>query len=77
MKKDLMDCDTTELCKELFTQILRELNINVNNNNNNNNQNHHHSSSSGHNNNNNHHNHNHHHHENIKTEIIKKPFRWG
>ena len=68
-----MDCDTTELCKELFTQILRELNINVNNNN----QNHHHSSSSGHNNNNNHHNHNHHHHENIKTEIIKKPFRWG
>ena len=74
MKKDLMDCDTTELCKELFTQILRELNINVNNNNN---QNHHHSSSSGHNNNNNHHNHNHHHHENIKTEIIKKPFRWG
>jgi hypothetical protein len=75
MKKDLMDCDTTELCKELFTQILRELNINVNINNNNN-QNH--QSSSGHNNNNHHnHNHNHHHHENIKTEIIKKPFRWG
>ena len=73
MKKDLMDCDTTELCKELFTQILRELNINVNTHNNNN-QNHHSSSSGGHNNH--HHNHNYHH-ENIKTEIIKKPFRWG
>ena len=59
-----MNCDTTELCKELFTQILKELSILDMND----------QPQQQH-----HHNQHHHsqHHEHIKTEIIKKPFRWG